>query len=488
MACSLLMSGKERICISLANRTATGRKMSDSRLLMPETLLVVDDDAAARYALARVFEKEYRVVEAEDTTQARTKLGSEHPDVVLLDYNLPGEDGLVLLREISMVSGGPAVVMITAHGSERVAVDAMKAGAYDYLTKPYDVDELRMVVSRALERQRLRTEVSSLRERLAAEGQFGRMIGMSGAMRELFVMAARVAETDLPVLLLGESGTGKDLLAQEIHARSRRARQRLVAFNCAAVPETLVESELFGYVKGAFTGATNSRPGRFELAQGGTLFLDEIGDMAPATQAKILRAAESGTVERLGDVRTVQVDVRLISATNQDLESAIEQGRFRQDLYYRLAGVSLHLPPLRQRRDDIPLLVEQFWADLQRRYDRVGPRLTREALLSLEQADWPGNVRQLRNAVERLFVLARGDDVNKEDVAAAAASGPSAPPPPTDALEVADYREAKRRFETAYITQRLRENQGNVTRTAAAIGLERQSLQEKIKQLGIDRE
>ena len=453
---------------------------------MAETLLVVDDDAAARYALARVFQKEYRVIEAEDATQARAKLSSERPDLVLLDYNLPGEDGLVLLREIGGAAAAPAVIMLTAHGSERVAVEAMKAGAYDYLSKPYDVDELRMVVGRALERQGLRTEVSALRERLAGEGQFGRMIGMSGAMRELFVIAARVAETDLPVLLLGESGTGKDLLAQEIHARSGRARQRLVAFNCAAVPETLVESELFGYVKGAFTGATNSRPGRFELAQGGTLFLDEIGDMAPATQAKILRAAESGTVERLGDARAVRVDVRLISATNQDLQTAVQEGRFRQDLYYRLAGVTLCLPSLRQRRSDIPLLVEQFWAELQRRYGREGPRLTREALLSLEQANWPGNVRQLRNAVERLFVLARGDDVDKDDVAAALTSGPASAARPADASDVEDYREARRSFEVAYLTQKLRENQGNVTRTAAAIGLERQSLQEKVKQLGIE--
>ncbi len=453
---------------------------------MAETLLVVDDDAAARYALTRVFEKDYRVVEAGDVAEARLKLRSFHPSVLLLDFSLPGEDGLTLLREIGTASGAPAVVMITAHGSERVAVEAMKAGAYDYLSKPYDVDELRMVVGRALERQGLRTEVSALRERLAAEGQFGRMIGMSGAMRDLFVIAARVAETDLPVLLLGESGTGKDLLAQEIHARSGRARQRMVAFNCAAVPETLVESELFGYVKGAFTGATNSRPGRFELAQGGTLFLDEIGDMAPATQAKILRAAESGTVERLGDARAVRVDVRLISATNQDLQTAIQENRFRQDLYYRLAGVTLCLPSLRQRRSDIPLLVEQFWVELQRRYGRPGPRLTREALLSLEQANWPGNVRQLRNAVERLFVLARGDDVDKDDVAAALTSGPASAAPPVDASDVGDYREARRSFEIAYLTQKLRENQGNVTRTAAAIGLERQSLQEKVKQLGIE--
>ncbi len=464
-----------------------GFKMRYSTFLMPETLLVVDDDASARYAFARVFEQDYEVREAASVAEARTSLSAGGVDLVLLDYNLPDEDGLALLRELAGSPASPAVVMITAHGSERIAVEAMKAGAHDYLAKPYDVDELRLVVSRAIEHRRLRTEVFALRERLAAEGQFGSMLGGSPAMRELFLQAARIAETDLPVLLLGESGSGKDLLAQEIHARSRRARQRFVAFNCAAVPETLVESELFGYVKGAFTGATGSRPGRFELAQGGTLFLDEVGDMAPATQAKILRAAEAGTIERLGDVKEVRVDVRLVSATNQNLQMAVQQGRFRQDLYFRLAGVTLHLPPLRQRLGDIPLLVESFWTRLRSKYDRPGPDLTKEALLSLERAEWPGNVRQLRNAVERLFVLSQKDRVTAEDVAAATAVGPAPETDTTGFLNVSDFREARRRFEAAYLSQKLHEHGGNVTRAAAAIGLERQSLQERIKQLGIER-
>jgi DNA-binding NtrC family response regulator len=455
---------------------------------MPATLLVVDDDPSVRYAMARVFEGDLRVVEASTVADAREKLTAEIPAVVLLDYNLPDEDGLVLLREIGTAPEAPAVIMITAHGSERLAVEAMKAGAYDYLAKPYDVDELRLTVGRALERQQLRSEVCDLRERLAAEGQFGRMVGASKAMRELFVLAEQVARTDLPVLLLGESGAGKDMLAQEIHARSTRASQRFVALNCAAVPETLVESELFGYVKGAFTGATSTRVGKFELAQGGTLFLDEIGDMAPATQAKILRAAESGSVERLGDSKALRVDVRLVSATNQDLESGIREGRFRQDLYFRLAGVSLYLPPLRQRREDIPLLVQVFWDGLQRKYCRPGPELSREAIVGLEEAPWPGNVRQLRNAVERLFVLAGEAKVTREDVAAAVRLGPVSAAPADDLLAPADFREARSRFESAYLVRKLREHQGNVTRTAAAIGLERQSLQEKLKKLGVERE
>jgi DNA-binding NtrC family response regulator len=364
----------------------------------------------------------------------------------------------------------------------------MKAGAYDYLAKPYELDELRLVVSRAIERQELRSEVYGLREQLAGEGQFGRMVGAAAAMCELFRNADRVAQSDLPVLLLGESGTGKDVLAQEIHARSPRAKKHFVALNCAALPETLVESELFGYEKGAFTGATAARAGKFEMAHGGTLFLDEIGDMDPATQAKILRAVESGAVERLGGSRPIAVDTRMISATNQELQAAIRESRFREDLYFRLAGVTLYLPPLRQRREDIPLLIERFWADQQRKYDRAGPALSREALAALEGAPWPGNVRQLRNVIERLFVMAGGETVTAEDVAAALGPGS---PGTVSALEgplsAPDLREGRRLFETEYLTRKLREFGGNVTRTAKEIGIERQSLQEKIKKLGIVR-
>ena len=452
------------------------------------TLLVVDDEASARYAISRVFQADYRVVEAQSVAEARERVRSDRPAVVLLDYNMPGEDGMVLLRELGSGADSPVVVMITAHGSERLAVEAMKAGAYDYLAKPYELDELRLVVSRAIERQELRREVDGLRERLAGEGQFGRMIGNSRVMLDLFQTADRLAQSDLPVLILGESGTGKDLLAQEIHARSARSRKKFVALNCAALPETLVESELFGYERGAFTGAAAARAGKFELAHEGTLFLDEIGDMPPATQAKILRAAESGYVERLGASRAVPVDVRLVSATNQDLPQSIRNGEFREDLYFRLAGVTLYLPPLRDRRDDIPLLAERFWADLQKKYGRPGPELTREAMLRIEHAPWPGNVRQLRSAIEKIFVLARNEKVTVADIQAAEGPAPvTANGTSESAMSASDYREARRIFETEYLARKLREHSGNVTRTASTIGLERQSLQEKIKKLGIER-
>lgn len=451
---------------------------------MSGVLLIVDDEAAARFALAKAFQGVCPVVEAASVEQARARMRETRPAVVLLDYNMPGEDGITLLREIAGVEG-PAVIMITAHGSERIAVDAMKSGAFDYLPKPYDLEEVRLVVARAFEHQALRQEVTDLRARLAGEGQFGRMVGDSPVMRALFLAAERIAETDLPVLILGESGTGKDLLAQEIHVRGVRSRNRFVAVNCAALPETLVESELFGYEKGAFTGAAVSRPGKFELAHQGTLFLDEVGDMTAATQAKILRAAESGEIERLGGRAPLRVDVRIIAATNQDLQAAIREGRFRQDLYFRLAGMTLYLPPLRQRSEDIPLLVERFWQDLAVKYKREGPRLTREAMARLAACEWPGNVRQLRATVERMFVLARGGEVTEADLQLAMEPAPVAQA--ADYLTVPDLREARRLFEIEYLTRKLREHGGNVTRTAAAIGIERQSLQEKIRQLGIAR-
>ncbi len=450
------------------------------------TILIVDDEPAQRYSLARAFQGEYQTVEAGSVAEARRQIERARPDVILLDYSMPEADGMVLLRELGSADDAPAVIMITAHGSERLAVEAMKAGAYDYLAKPFDLDELRLTVNRAFERQRLRREVQGLREQLAGEGQFGRMIGVSAAMRELFQTATRVADSDLSVLLLGESGTGKDLLAQEIHARSRRARQRFVALNCAALPENLVESELFGYEKGAFTGALAARAGKFETAHQGTLFLDEIGDMGPATQAKILRAVESGMVERLGGSRPIPANVRLVSATHMEPQSAIAKGQFREDLFYRLAGVTLYLPPLRQRKEDIPLLIERFWSDARRRRRAPGPELSREAILRLCEAPWPGNVRQLRNAVEKLFVLCRAERIAAEDVEASLAAEPArAASGLDDVLGVANFREAKRRFEVEYLTRKLRENRGNVTRTAAAIGLERQSLQEKIRRLSL---
>lgn len=448
---------------------------------MPGTLLIVDDEPAARFAAAKAFQGQFEISEAASVAQARERMRGAVPDAILLDYTMPGEDGMVLLKELAAQPEPPAVIMVTAFGSERIAVEAMKSGAYDYLPKPYDVEELRLIVGRAMEHQALRRELADLRSRLEGEGQFGRMVGESPVMRAVFTAAARIAETDLPVLILGESGTGKDLLAQEIHARSPRSRARLVALNCAALPENLVESELFGYEKGAFTGALAARAGKFEQANHGTLFLDEIGDMTAATQAKILRAAESGAVERLGGSKPIVVDTRIIAATNQNLQAAMQEGKFRQDLYFRLAGMTLYLPPLRQRPEDIPLLVERFWQDLARKYNREGPRLSPDTFRKLAAQEWPGNIRQLRTTVERLFVL-------NGDLDLALEAAPNSPAASEPYFAASDYREARRLFEAEYLTRKLREHGGNVTRTASAIGIERQSLQEKIRQLGINRD
>jgi DNA-binding NtrC family response regulator len=305
-------------------------------------------------------------------------------------------------------------------------------------------------------------------------------------MREVFQQAEQVAQSDLPILILGESGTGKDLLAQELHARSPRSRGRFVALNCAALPEALVESELFGFERGAFTGANAARAGKFELAHQGTLFLDEIADMDPATQTKILRASESGTVERLGGSHPVPADVRLVSATNRDLSTLVRENRFREDLYYRLAGVSLYIPPLRDRRGDIPLLAGHFWSGLEQKYKRTGLDLGRDALARLASEPWPGNVRQLRSTLEKLFVLGRGNTVSADSVGVLLdAESPRGSARDTGGLWAGDYREARQFFEREYLTRKLREFGGNVTRTAVAIGLERQSLQEKIKKLGV---
>jgi DNA-binding NtrC family response regulator len=454
--------------------------------VMHRSILIVDDEEAARYALVRAFQKEYRTAEAGSVAQARNHLQAERFDVILLDQSMPGQDGLTLLRELGEGPDSPAAIMITAHGSERLAVTAMKMGAYDYLTKPYEVDELRLMVARTIERQELRQEVRGLREYLAAEGQFGKMVGSSAVMRELFQQAARVADSDLPVLILGESGTGKDLLAQEIHARSPRSKGRFVALNCAALPEALVESELFGFEKGAHSTAYAARSGKFELAHQGTLFLDEIGDMDPSTQTKILRASESGTVERLGSNRGVPAEVRLVSATNKDMSILIRENRFREDLYYRLAGVTLYIPPLRDRPGDVALLAGHFWTGLEQKYKRQGPELGKDVWSRLADSPWLGNVRQLRSTLEKLFVLRRNTTVDADDISSLlAAESPRAIERKQDDFWNADFREAGRLFEREYLTRKLRQNGGNVTRTAISIGMARQSLQEKIKTLGI---
>ncbi|MBI1750242.1 MAG: sigma-54-dependent Fis family transcriptional regulator [Acidobacteria bacterium] len=458
------------------------------------TILIIDDEPNARYATRRALEHKYRIAEAESVAAAREALTREKPDVILLDLVMPGEGGLDLLRWMREHDCAQPVLVVTALDSARPAVEALQLGAADYLVKGFDIEELRRRAGNLVKLVELSDENARLRQRLVTEGEFGQMLGKTAAMRRVFELADRVAPSDATVLIFGESGTGKDLLAQEIHARSPRASQPFVAVNCAALPENLIESELFGYEKGAFTGAAQQKKGKFELAAGGTIFLDEIGDMNPVTQAKVLRALENRTIERLGGTQSIAVDVRVISATHRDLPAEIAAGRFREDLYFRLRVVTLSLPPLRAHKEDIPLLADAF-LHLHAARHRAGaapPRLSHEAMDVLLHCDWPGNIRELKNALERSVVLARGEGLTAEDLPEEVRAGHPLPGRAAkDSADVflseSDFREAKRKFEVAYLTRKLEDHSWNVSRTAAAVGLHRQSLQEKLRELGIHR-
>src|SRR5690349_3320412 len=432
-----------------------------------KTILIVDDEPAARYGLRRALEAKYRIAEADSAEAAREALPREQPDLVLLDVVLPGQSGIEFLRWMREQGSEIPVLMVSALDTAKTAVEALQLGAADYLVKGFEVDELRQRVANLIKLVSLEKENDSLRRRLTTEGQFGVMIGRTPEMRRAFEMAERVAATDSTVLILGESGTGKDLLAQEVHARSPRAAKPFVAVNCAALPETLIESELFGYERGAFTGAAQQKKGKFEQAHGGTLFLDEIGDMNPVTQAIVLRALENRTIERLGGTVSIPVDVRVISATHRELPVEIRNGKFREDLFYRLRVVSIDLPALRSHKEDIPVLAE---AILQLHATRLGrsAKLNKAALAALEAYDWPGNVRELKNALERSLVMCRGEEIQSGDLPAEVASGEPLTQKrsgPDAGMSERDFREAKRKFEIAWITKELVSHRWNVSRT-----------------------
>jgi DNA-binding NtrC family response regulator len=455
------------------------------------TILIVDDEPSARYGMRRALEGSYRVVEAGSADAARAAVSADRPDLILLDLVMPDEDGIAFLRSLRESGDETPVLIVSALDTAGTAVEALHSGASDYIVKGFDIEELRRRVANLLKLVELGAENERLRRELVADGQFGRMLGGSATMRRVFEMAERVAPTDATALILGESGTGKDLLAQEIHARSPRAGKPFVAVNCAALPENLIESELFGYERGAFTGAAQQRKGKFELASSGTLFLDEIGDMNPVTQAKVLRALESRKIERLGGSHSIDVDVRVVSATHRDLAAEIAEGRFREDLYYRLRVVTLEIPPLRAHKEDLPLLTEAFLEQLGARHGRRA-RLSQEATDLARRYDWAGNVRELRNALERALVMCKGDEIAAADLPEEIRDNTGAVATARDGagnsfLTQSDFREARRKFEIAYLKRKLEEHRWNVSQTAAEIGLHRQSLQEKLRELGIQR-
>ncbi len=407
------------------------------------------------------------------------------PDVVLVDYRMPGLNGMEALRAIKELNPEIVVLIMTAFGSIDQAVQAVKEGAYDYINKPFKIDEILLTIEKALAERRLRHEVATLRQELRTRYHFENLIGKSRAMQEVFGLIEQVAGSRSTVMVYGKSGTGKELVAKAIHYNSPRSAKAFVAVNCAAIPAELLESELFGHEKGAFTGAIATKVGKFELATGGTLFLDEIGHMRLDLQAKILRALQEREIERVGGTRTIKIDVRILAATNRDLRKAIEEGTFREDLYYRLNVVPITLPPLRQRREDIPLLVEHFIGKYNREFARKVKGFSAGATAALYQYDWPGNVRELENVIERAVALAQSETISLRDLPLEISILGG------DVIEDIQkagltLREARSHFERQYILNILERVQWNQTEAARVLGLHRNTLAWKLQRLRID--
>lgn len=448
-------------------------------------LLVVEDERAQREMLAGFLRKEgHQVAEAQDGTTALELIRSCSFDAVILDQKMPGLSGIQVLEEAKKIQPELDVLMVTAYGTIDSAVDAMKKGAFDYITKPIDLDELLMALERISERQILIRENQILRERLGERGvDPGRLIYKSPKMAEVVNLAGRVAGSKAAVLLLGESGTGKELLARLIHSLSPRAHRPLVTVNCAALPESLLESELFGHERGAFTGAIQRRTGVFEQADGGTLFLDEIGDLSPTVQVKLLRFLQEGEFQRLGGSGTLRSDVRIISATHKDLEACIKQGSFREDLFYRLNVVKIQIPPLRERREDIRPLVEHFVERYARENGKKIEGLSKEALDLLVRYDYPGNVRELENIVERAVVIARGSVIQSEDLPFNLR--PTREPSQEYVPGKAGLRAAVEALEKRLIEKAMAEANSNQTKAARLLGLSERMLRYKLKKYGL---
>ncbi|MEW6488061.1 MAG: sigma-54 dependent transcriptional regulator [Thermodesulfobacteriota bacterium] len=444
-------------------------------------ILIVDDDRGHRTMLRAVLaEAGYPTLEADDGDTAVERVQDADVGLVLLDLKMARMGGIEALEAIKQLRFDLPVVLMTAYASVETAVEAMKKGAFDYVTKPVDMEELKLTVEKALAFERLRAENALLRERIGERFDVSKIIGQSRPMRELFETLALVAPSEATVLVTGESGTGKELIANAIHESSPRKGGPFVKVNCAALHENLLESELFGHERGAFTGATEQRKGRFELAHRGTLFLDEIGDLSLPTQAKILRVLQEREFERLGGTRTLTADVRLVAATHRNLEEMVEEGTFRQDLFYRLSVVPVHLPPLRERRDDLPLLAEHFL----RRYAEKNRKEVRgfhpQALEFLTRHDWPGNIRELENTVERAVILCPGDRITPQELPAAIRGAEVSTPTTTTLPAGLSLKEAEREV----ILRTLAETEGNRTRAAEVLGISRQTLITRLKEYG----
>jgi two-component system nitrogen regulation response regulator NtrX len=465
-------------------------------------ILVIDDEAAIRDSLRMILEYEhYEFLGAASGPEGLSIIKRDAPDMVVLDIKMPGMNGLETLAEIRKVDEAVPVAMISGHGTITDAMQATRLGAFDFIEKPFTSERVLVTVAKGLEVRELRQENRELK--LAMESKY-ESVGESPALRTVLEAVKRAAPTNATVMLLGESGVGKELVARTIHRNSPRAGQRFVQVNCAAIPEELIESELFGHEKGSFTGATEKQIGKFEQADRGTIFLDEVGDMSARTQAKVLRVLQEQEVERLGSARTIKVDVRVIAATNKDLEEAIQRGEFREDLYFRLNVIPIVVPPLRERRGDVPLLVQHFARRTSEEHNLKPKRFDARAIEALQRYRWRGNIRELRNAVERLMIMTPGEDVRLEDLppdirsgapgrpvpaeAVASASAPAGTRPAAATPPAGTLREFKDTAERAYLVQKLRENNWNISKTAEVIDTPRSNLYKKLEQYGIKQE
>jgi DNA-binding NtrC family response regulator len=449
-----------------------------------KSVLVVDDEKSVRDSIRLILEYEkFEVQYAEDGPSATARVESGDFDLVLLDIKMPGEDGLKVLRRLRQGHPDLPVVMISGHGTIETAVEATRLGAYDFLPKPLDSDKLVIVARNAAEQHRLVTE--HRRMQVIVEGK-NAILGSSRKIRDVIATIERVAPTDVRVLVTGENGSGKELVAKAIHRLSRRSGKPLIEVNCAAIPNELIESELFGHERGAFTGATGMRSGKFEQADGGTLFLDEIGDMSLNAQAKVLRALEEGKVERVGGGRQLPVDVRVIAATNKNLSDAIGANVFRQDLYHRLNVIPIKVPPLRERREDIPLLATAFTEDICQRNGMAMKRFSDEAMQRLQAMEWPGNVRELRNMVERLVIMTPGSYIEESHLESGQGGGSRSAW--DDLLSAGGtFQEFKDRAEAAFIRKQLEASAWNISRTAEVLDIQRSHLYNKMKKYGLER-
>ena len=454
---------------------------------MSPRVLVVDDERLIRWSLEQMLEKGgYTVETAEDGATALAAVRDESPDLVLLDLKLPDTDGIHLIRQIKEAHPDIQVVIMTAYADVATAVEAMRLGAYDYIPKPIDFDNLAVTLRNALETRQLRQKVEFLREKHLYPFHFDRIVGKSRIIQDIVALARKVTASGATMVLIqGESGTGKDVLAKAFHYESSRAEEPFMEITCTAMPETLLESELFGHERGAFTDAKVQKKGLLELAHGGTLFLDEIGDMTPALQAKLLRVLEERRFRRVGGTKDISVDIRIVAATNKDLRAAVQDGTFRKDLYYRLQVVTITIPPLRERREDIPLLAQHFLEHFSREFKKRPPRLTPEVERLLVQYDWPGNVRELRNVIERAMILADEGDLSPGDLAPEIAGHAAGPPRETPSFQLPPSGILFEDVERDFVRQALDLTHGNQTRAARLLGFTRDELRYRVKKFDL---